>query len=1252
MRTSSESHGLKRRKKPVHPRTWIEIALGTTLAVVSPMIAVGRAAAADSAYASPTAAPVLPAAPPATPAARPPAPGAVDKATLLMAAKRYSEAIRVLEREAKAHPGAPDVLLNLGWAYWHANRVNDAWRVASTLVKLDPGNRVFLIFMANTDIERKNYSAAIELMHRALKQAPDDHDALMVLARAMFLGGRRNDALIILNEILARRPDDAAAVYRKAVFLSEMGRKREALAFLDKLLAAEPSNPAYRRSRAKILSDLGRETEARSEWKQLTRKEMDAQSLMNLGWAHWRERNLDAAWEIAVTLVKLDDKNPSFLRFMANLELERQNYHNALRLAEKTVSLAPQDRDAALTLSKALFRLQRVKEAMVILQKLIISYPESNSVQYRWAELLAGTKRYGEALFYFDRLIKADPENATYRMNRASLLYEMGRFDEGLAEWRTRASKKEPDISAIRRLRDDAVNRRAWEEAINWQVKLVAGSPADPAGWEALSRIYGEIKQLPMALWAVERAIAADPVGMNAYYMRAEILERMSDWDAATDAYEEVIRRNPNSIRAIDGLSFTLEAKGDFKGALKQIKRIEELTLPPSSPYLELQRARLLADSGWFAKAHKILKRLEADQRTVIPALLYHGISRFDRGDSIPVENFRKQMLALKKKGYETITVSELAKVFQGKASLPAKPLLLTFDDGRSDSFENADPVLKELGFRATMFVHVSKQRKPYFHASPEDIARWAATGRWEMQAHGSQAHDPMLIDGFGRRGHFLPNRMWLRNSNRLETLEEYRTRVENDYKDAKRGVEEIIPGHKVLAFAYPFGDYGQNDYSNTPESAVINQALVKKSFALAFVQEQHGINTLSSNVTNLKRYSVPRHMSAEALVSHLTLGDPRVQAKLLHAQLWIRADQLGRAKAVFKELEAMGIDESRLLADKAVAFQRGGDISYARRLFTQAAEQQPDKEGPSAEADKTHLEQSARAAAPRVEAEVQRFTDSDRNEISRAIARGGGILKTVRIEGWAGQGEYFTRRHPAAIAPIIRSREGGVQMRWFAADKLELNGFYARREFDWGFKGFADNYAVAASYQALPYLGLTLRDGMGNVETADAIRQSRKYHTDGGGIVLDPALNWKIAADYDQSRYNDSNLQQDVRLRLSKRFSERVTVAAVYFHGESKRSQVEYYTPRRLNQYTGSLTLSQLFGEVNARTGNTLAEAQVQYEGGYGFQPEGSRGVQSLRAGLGLHLLDHLALRLSGQYAQSPTYISRRAEGTLSVGF
>jgi tetratricopeptide (TPR) repeat protein len=226
----------------------------------------------------------------------------VDLGAKLIAEKRYPEAVKVLETEARANPGSPNVLLNLGWAYWHSRKLGKAWNVGTTLIKLDPENVSFMVFLANTEIERSNYERAISLMNRALKLAPEDKNASMVLARALFRAKRENEAIAVLDGLAAVFPDDPAITFRKASFLSDMGRKRDGLQLLEKLLASDADNAAYRRARAKILEDLGQPDEAKAEWKYLSGKRADADSLINLGWTYWREGNFAEAREIATPL--------------------------------------------------------------------------------------------------------------------------------------------------------------------------------------------------------------------------------------------------------------------------------------------------------------------------------------------------------------------------------------------------------------------------------------------------------------------------------------------------------------------------------------------------------------------------------------------------------------------------------------------------------------------------------------------------------------------------------------------------------------------------------------------------------------------------------------------------------------------------------------------------------------------------------------------------------------------------------------
>lgn len=1180
------------------------------------------------------------------------APSAVDEGRRLLLERKYPEAAASLERAAQEAPGSPEVLLNLGWAYWHGKRFDDALRVGATLVSLDPDNRSFLVFLANTHIERREYGPASEAALKALRTSPGDKDASMVLARASLLDGRPREALGILDGLLAAAPGYAPAAYRRAELLSQVGRKPEALEALERLLEEDPTNASYRRSRAKLFSALGRQEDAKDEWADLSRGHRDTDSLLNLAWAHWREGRVEEAWVIAGTLVRIDEHNPVFLRLLANLEIEKANYTQALRLARKAAALAPGDRDAGLTLAKALFRAHREREAGEVLEKLLVQHPGDPGVESRWGEFLARSGRPESSLPVFDRLIKGFPGNPTHRMSRAAALYELGRFEEALSEWGELAGQDEPNLDAVRRLRDDAFFGGDFDAAEGWQRRLIAEDPTDAAAWEFLAKIYMAMKRHGDALRAADSAVKADPLASNPHYVRGEVLSAMKDWPGAQAAYEGILKRNPNSIRAFDGLSYALQSQGRTPEALASLRRIEELTAPTVSPYLEIQKARFLADAGRYTEAYPPLRKLGARRGTVIPALLYHGISRTDRTDGIPQKDLRRQLKALKALGYQAMTASELDAVFRGREALPPKPLLITFDDGRSDSFENADPVLKEVGYRATMFVHVSKLRKPSFHAGPEDIARWQGTGRWEIQAHGYRAHDPLPLDAAGRKGHFLPNRMWLEAQGRLETMAEYRARVEHDYEQAKRGVEEILPGHQVVAFAYPYGDYGQNDYSNTPESAAINQALVRKNFRLAFVQEQYGINTLSSNPTDLRRFEVPRGMEAEQLASHLVMSDPNVQARLAEAHLWARSGQLGHAFGIYRDLEARGIQEPRVWMEKGAALQQGGDVVRARAHFERAAAAQSQSAGWAGDLGRRLLAQSAHASAPAASVAVERFSDSETNAASKATLNGSAFLGPLRLSVMGAEGAHSDRRDPMAGLRAVRTREGGFGLNWFPTERLELDGSYARRSFTGGASGAADDYGLGAAYRVFPSLLGRVKAGRGGVDTAAGIRAGRFFRSEGAGATWDPALTWTVDADYERSRFNDGNLGQEGRLRALKRLSPRLAAGAAYLRRDTKTPSSEYYSPRGLSQYTGLLSVNKPFGTVNPRTGLVPAAAVLGYEGGYGVQAGTSRTVHALKGSVVLRPFEQVSLTLDARYGQSPTYRSRRAAATLAVTF
>jgi peptidoglycan/xylan/chitin deacetylase (PgdA/CDA1 family) len=107
-----------------------------------------------------------------------------------------------------------------------------------------------------------------------------------------------------------------------------------------------------------------------------------------------------------------------------------------------------------------------------------------------------------------------------------------------------------------------------------------------------------------------------------------------------------------------------------------------------------------------------------------VPILVYHNIQaptegrKVRRADlSMPSDVFTAQMQYLKDQHIPVVSLSALVDALEGKCTLPARAVVITFDDGHEDQYLNAVPVLKRLGFTATFFpfTHAMDRNPHYF---------------------------------------------------------------------------------------------------------------------------------------------------------------------------------------------------------------------------------------------------------------------------------------------------------------------------------------------------------------------------------------------------------------------------------------------------------------------------------------------------------------------------------------------------------
>lgn len=127
-----------------------------------------------------------------------------------------------------------------------------------------------------------------------------------------------------------------------------------------------------------------------------------------------------------------------------------------------------------------------------------------------------------------------------------------------------------------------------------------------------------------------------------------------------------------------------------------------------------------------------------------VPLLMYHYLSTppadadiYRRDLSVSPELFAAHLDRLLAEGYTVVSLYAVIDALQRGAPLPPKPVVITFDDGYRDNYENAFPLLRERGMPATIFVvtdFIDEQRPEYL---TWEMAREMLPAGISIESHG-----------------------------------------------------------------------------------------------------------------------------------------------------------------------------------------------------------------------------------------------------------------------------------------------------------------------------------------------------------------------------------------------------------------------------------------------------------------------------------------------------------------------------------
>ena len=1148
-------------------------------------------------------------------------------------------------------------------ALYHSGQVEQARTALETLLReqqqhlLDPNQVDVWKVIAQLQMDLEQYDAAQQLLTELLQRYPDRHDLYPLLATTQNMQEQFADAAATWAKAREAFPDNLAYHYREAVAWDRSGQAEHTLVAADALVKRHRhrlSNPA----------DLGVWRLVAQLYLNLERYEAAERLLTDLVWHHpdrgepipllARAQSLQGNFEAAA-----DSWAQARRFFPENLDYHYQHaaalYHSdqpkqAQRSLEELGQqhrkklLDPMYRNVWRLIAQLWLNLRQPAQASRLLEVLVEHDPHATSLYPVLARAYMRQGDMAQAARYWATACQFFPDNPDYQYQYASALFHSGQSEPALARFTELAAHHADYDPAVDWLADYAIVK--GEEARAAQLlesRLANPKPGDEPVLLRLAELYAALGQRERALATLDRCLALNPTEGEALLQKAEHFTAMGRLRAAATIYQELLTWNPWSRLVLTRLADVQYVRGRYAQAVRVLKQARQFDA--TDPYWLIKHAQALYALGNVSASKRLLTQwLQKQDGPVLLILCYHGLiaSHDDpllaQPYHITVEAFEDQIRTLAEAGFVAVTAQDVHEWYRGTKELPDRPVLITFDDARLDSFEPADPILARYHFKATMCVPIiNLARHLSGYASWEQLAQYQRTGRWEIQAHGGYAHGRIPIDAEGRKGIFLTNRQWLAEEQRLETVEEWRDRIAMDYRLSKLAIEQHL-GTVPVAFAYPEGDFGQQYIQNVPKAAPINVALVRQTFGLALHQNPYGLNVRSQDPMFLTRVEPRTTWTGKDLLWHVAHKNPIV---LAHGTLFKQAAWQGRFREAAQWLEQLrqdGVSPSLLLVEQARLHYAAGDSVQGRALIDQALQTEHS-------AEVAHIAQAIQQDDDRwVWTPYVEWKDDNQDREH--------VLVSQRLGEWEVGQSQWTVAHRTGMfreAGLDDVLEHGLGL----SSRINLGLFHSLQLDGMAhlFSGGQAEETVTASgslrsrWTDAITTGITA--GQGLVETARALDANIRDRYATLQAIIGHQDPWQLATRANASDLSDDNRRYTATAELSNRLEVFPSLRLIYRFTVDDTDTVSpnYYSPQQLMLHQGGAEYELSLGK--------RASLIARYLPGYGTE-EGvsARLIHTVEAEAPIRWTDTFQLRPRVFLSRTPTYEANLYSLSLQIRF
>lgn len=291
--------------------------------------------------------------------------------------------------------------------------------------------------------------AAIEIYRFLKKQFPKHPLVLLFLAEAESLRGNFSESLKLLDKSIKIAPENASAHNVRGSVLAQMARSKEALQSFNRALQLDESSATIHNNRGNLLTGLKRWGEALQSFERALQIRPDLAEAHNNRGVVLQElgRGVEALQSYLHAIGFRPDYGDAYLN-LGILRQKQECWADAFVYYQKAIRLLPASFDAFNNCGVVLLKLRRFQEALVFLKRATQIKPDSALGFVNYGAALWGLQHLEEAMQSYDKAQEIDANKAEVCLGKGGVYQDLGRWVDAV-EYYERAYRLSPDCDLL-----------------------------------------------------------------------------------------------------------------------------------------------------------------------------------------------------------------------------------------------------------------------------------------------------------------------------------------------------------------------------------------------------------------------------------------------------------------------------------------------------------------------------------------------------------------------------------------------------------------------------------------------------------------------------------------------------------------------------------------------------------------------------------------------------------------------------------